>query len=227
MTTISKSSLIDTVTFLDPGGSTSEKNKAACESAIVTVSQDTASRIFVQHTWSGRVDTEQLFEKCLQIHKERSPKVFGIESNAAQIHFVNGLIIYARERGLSLPIHPHKQPNTINKIFRIRSILQPVISQGRLFLMDEMKDLKNQIKNFPMSKLLDLIDALASAVSLLPNRMNLVGDSSEKDSRLQYLRDTGAPMSYIEKVAREYDILDSSISGDAQDYISRLRAPSN
>jgi phage terminase large subunit-like protein len=94
------------------------------------------------------------------------------------------------------------QPTNIDKDWRIRTILQPVIADGRLFIRDEHMELKQEIINFPMSPTKDIIDALASAVKLLPATQSRAQKDQELERRLAYLRDSGAPADYIMQVAR-------------------------
>ncbi len=55
-----------------------------------------------------------------------------------------------------------------------------------------------------MSSIKDLIDACASAVSMIPKQKTASSRSAEAEAHLKYLRDSGAPISEIEKVASSY-----------------------
>jgi len=104
-----------------------------------------------------------------------------------------------------LPLVPVIQPTKIDKDFRIRAALQPVIASGRLFIPDAMYELRSQIATFPMSPAKDLIDALASAVSLVPSRPKQVRLRSERDSLTRYLRESGLADDAIARRVREVE----------------------
>jgi hypothetical protein len=80
--------------------------------------------------------------------------------------------------------------------------LQPIIGNGRLFVREDMTELRTEIASFPLSPLKDLVDALASAIALVPPRHTRREDDAEIEHLLSYLRKTGAPAAAIEEVAR-------------------------
>ena len=84
--------------------------------------------------------------------------------------------------------------------------MQPIIGDGRLFLNRQHEKQTAEIVAFPMSPMKDRIDALASAVTLTPLRALPERKNLEAQALAAYLRESGAPASYIqETLAKEYD----------------------
>lgn len=204
MTEFPVSALTDTVAFCDPAGSKRmELKRVRARAAIIVAGQDSLSRVFVLHTWADRCTAGQLADRILKTQADFKPRVFGIEANAMQALYGEMVAREARFKGARLPLLPVKQPTNVDKDWRIRTALQPVVADGRLLLQPHHYELRNELTTFPMSTLKDLIDALASAVSLLRKAAPPVVRRAEHASLLAYLRASGAPAWYIEQVARE------------------------
>lgn len=195
------------VSFLDPGSGKSKDQlrRRSARSAIVTIAYDWFPRIFVRHAWAGRVDTNVLYDKVLEQNRIYQPVAFGIEANAQQSLFVDQFINRCQREGVRVPIVGINQSTKIEKTFRIRSAIQPKLGMGQLFIDEKdpaMLELIAEMSTFPMSPTVDLVDALASAISLVPQRSPRRELDDELKDRLQYLRERGAPPHYIERVAR-------------------------
>lgn len=200
--------LTERYAFCDPASGKKERElkRIRARSAIVVVAQDSMSRIFVLHTWAARATTEELIEKMYEINDGFKPRVFGGESNGMQSLFQDAVIRDARLRGKHIPLQKVEQPTTTEKDTRIRHTIQPVIAAGRLFIRDDMTELKTEMEGFPLTPFKDLVDALASAIRLIPPTVTKPEKRAELDDLLDYLRATGAPPSYIEQVARDRGI---------------------
>lgn len=194
--------LTDRVAFLDPAGGKQRVRRVSARSAIIVLSRDWLSRLFVLHAWAARCTTDAMVEKILDVCQQYRPRIFGIEANAMQSLFVDTVRREARMKGLRLPLTPVNQPTKIEKEFRIRTALQPIIAEGRLFIQADQHELRNELQSFPLGMTRDLVDALASAVSLYPQRPTTAAREEETESYLSYLRNSGAPASYIEQIAR-------------------------
>lgn len=195
--------LADTTAFCDPaGGKRMALKRVRARSAIVVVGSDAISRIFVLHTWADRCSAGDLTERILRIQADFKPRVFGVEANAMQALYGEMVAREAKHKGARLPLLPVKQPTNVDKDWRIRTALQPVIGAGRLLIQPHHYELKTELTTFPMSTTKDLIDALASAVALLRKTPVPQARRDELQALLAYLRETGAPASYIEQVAR-------------------------
>ena len=223
MTVFNKDHIVFTASFLDPAGGKENKQRLKARSAIVTVSADAASRYFVRHAWAERCSTDRLFDKIYEINARYNPDIFGIEGNAQQGLFADSVIKDARERGIQIPISVVVHSTAMNKDFRIRTYLQPPVQQGRFFVCeDNQEELMDEILSFPMSSVKDLIDAAASCISMIPKPKTAKSRSAEAEAHLKYLRDSGAPMSRIEKVANSYATVGKYES--LEDFISRIKS---
>lgn len=191
------------VFFCDPAaGKKLQLKRVRARSAIVGLQQDAMGHIFVRVAWAERCSTDRLVDKIFEFNETYKPRTFGIEANAMQSLFGDMVSREARMRMRRVPILEVHQPTNVDKDWRIRTTLQPVIAEGRLGVLPEHVELRAEIKNFPMTPTKDLIDALASAIKLLPPVHTRVERDTEHERRLSYLRETGAPLSYIERVAQ-------------------------
>lgn len=206
--TIKLEDLPDRYGFLDPASSKkdTELKQVKARSAIVVVAYDWLGRIFVLDAWAKRCSTDELIERMYRTHEIWNLRVLGGEANAMQELFQEAVMRDARLRGKKLPLRPVHQPTRLEKEWRIRTILQPVIANGRLFLRDDMTELRTEIASFPLSPIKDLVDALASAIKLIPPRATKRESDSEIDALADYLRKTGAPATVIEEVIRRKTI---------------------
>lgn len=205
MGSIKLDTLSERYAFCDPASGKKERElrRIRARSAIVVVAQDAMSRIFVLHTWAARASTDELIEKMYEINDKFRPRVFGGEANGMQSLFQDAVMRDARLRGKNIPLQKVEQPTTTEKDTRIRHTIQPVIAAGRLFIRDDMTELKTEMEGFPLTPFKDLVDALASAIRLIPPATTRPERRNELDRLLAYLRATGAPATYIEQVARE------------------------
>ncbi len=196
--------------FTDPAGgkqkaAQAKHKKIRALQATIVICVDDLTRIYVLHCWSGRLPPSKYLDKLITTCDDYEPKIFGIEANAMQSLFAELVHDTARRR---LGAHKNRflavdQPTKIDKFFRIRTTLEPVIDEGRLFVPDHMIELLSDLKGFPTIQFIDRIDALASAVSLVPQRPLPQKRQDEAEQLARYLRNTGAPSHYIEKRVKE------------------------
>jgi hypothetical protein len=198
MTTFEPKDLYYRAGFLDPAGGKQAVKGTRARQAIIIVGVDQLTRIFVLYAWAGRLPVSQLYDKIFEVNEDYRPNVFGIEANAMQAFIAEAVHLEAKRRFERLPVADVSQPTRIDKDFRIRSILQPVVGWGRLFLRADQVELQKEIINFPMSPIKDMVDALASAVSLLPARPPDATKHNELDALAKYLRDSGMSPHLIE-----------------------------
>lgn len=171
------------VTYLDPAGARQTLKKVRARSAIVTIAMDSLERVFVLSTWAGRERTEGIIQKLLQEHRRWKPNRVGVEANAMQALFAESVEYILKLQQQRLPIIPWQQPTRIDKDFRIRTVIQPVIATGRLFTLEGQTELESEIRSFPTGNLKDIIDALASAIAMCPART--ADWQEEEEERLQ------------------------------------------
>lgn len=190
-----------TAAYLDPAGGKQQVKRTRSKSAIVVVGADSLNRLFVLYTWAKRCATTDIYEEIYSVAEKFKLDTFGIESAAQQSLFVDGVIMDAFIRQKEIPIVAVPVSTAISKSFRVRTILQPIVKEGRLFLIkDKHKELFNQINNAPIMG--DLIDACASACHMIPKQAMEREINQENQELLAYLRNTGAPLDIIEKASQ-------------------------
>lgn len=202
-TAIDLKDLPERYAFFDPASSKKmqELKMLKSRSAIVVVAPDWLGRIFVLDAWAGRCSTDQMIERLYRTHEVWNLKALGGEANGLQELFQEAIMRDARLRGKQLPLRPIHQPTRIDKDWRIRATLQPIVANGRLFVRPDQTELRTEIVSFPLSPLKDTIDALASAIRMIPQRPVAAERDAETAHLLEYLRKTGAPPAVIEEVA--------------------------
>ena len=193
--------------FLDPASGRQTIKRTRARSAIVVIGVDSLNRIFVLETWAERAATTKIIEQVLVLNNRWQPKLFGCESNAQQSLFADVLNDTGKRQviggGRKLPLTAVFQPTKVDKDFRIRSAIQPVIADGRLFVPARLTEMRLEIQAFPMGGTKDLIDALASAIGLVPFRPVKQMRDDEAKALSAYLRKCGTPAWAIEQKLRE------------------------
>jgi len=189
--------------FTDPASGKSRLKKVRARQAIIVIASDWLQRIYVLYTWAGRIPTSRYLDKIIKVCEDHRPKLFGIEANAMQSLFADCVRDAAKREYKRIPFTSVTQPTRIDKDFRIRTALEPVIADGRLFILEKHSQLEAELRSFPTGLTKDLVDCLASAISLVPRRPLPVQQSEEADQLASYLRNTGAPTWYIEKRVKE------------------------
>jgi len=187
---------VDIVAAVDPAGAKkgTQLKRVSARAAIVVVGQDMLSRIFSLQAWAARIQTPEFIDKIIEVNSIWRPQRLGIEANAMQVLFGGAVEIIARLKGEHLPFEPIYQPTNVKKEWRIRTALQPVLVDGRLFLGPDQDELRAEITDHPNCTTFDLVDALATAIAMLPDRRAQYMDSNEELKQLaQYLRETGCP----------------------------------
>jgi hypothetical protein len=169
----------------------------------VVIAVDALGRIFVLEAWADRIPAHGLSDRILDTCDKWKPALFGCEANAMQSLFADLVDFERRLRGMRVPITPIVQPTRIDKDFRIRMALQPVIGERRLFVHAAMVELIAEITTFPTNPKKDLVDALASAVAMVPPRSLLRDEVQRADALEKYLLDTNMPKAYIERRMQE------------------------
>jgi len=194
--------------FLDPasGKKAADMKRVAARSAIIVLGVDHLGRMFVLHAWADRVATQTLIDKVFQVSEVYKPRRFGIEANAQQGLFVDAARLLGSYQKIPISLTPVEQPTKITKDSRIRESLQVPISEGRIFFAENgQEELINEIIAFPMGQTVDLVDALASCVTMVPMRR---ATRRRKDANLErlasHLRQQGASPSYIEQRVRSF-----------------------
>lgn len=169
---------------------------------------DPLERIFTLYAWADRAPTDALIDKIMYTKERFSPKLFGCEANAQQSLFTGAVNYASKFQGRSVALYPLNQPTKVTKEFRIRTILQPIISSGRLFIPEDFYELRSEISAFPLGATVDLVDALASACSLVPSRPLTMRYEQEKDHLADYLSTAGMTVGEVEQTMLQLDYED-------------------
>lgn len=186
------------VAAIDPAASQSDLRGQASRMAVACIGADPDGRIFVLDTWAMRTSTEKFVEKIFSIAETYAPSPFGCEANALQMLFRDTTMMVARSRGIRLNLQPIKQPQKIDKDTRIRLTLQPIVAEGRLFLRPDQTKLRDEILAFPQTPIKDLIDALASAVNLLPVQLVVKNRQSLETALVEHHHRIGTKASVLD-----------------------------
>ena len=191
--------------FHDPAGrkpKSGEIKYSRARAAWVMIGQDSMGRVFVLDCLGGKFDPTTMQDKTFKMCEEWDPLVFGIEDNAMQSLYSDLTLQRARAEKRRVPIQGITQPTNVDKDFRIRQALRPLASTGKLFIPPRFVELWQEMQTFPSSPRKDLVDALASAVMMLPPPVPVHAIENERSERVAYLREAGADPRYIEQVAR-------------------------
>lgn len=199
---IEERGLSERFAFLDPAAGKKGREqlkKGLARSAIVVVAQDSLQRIMVLEAWARRCPTPELVDKMFMVQKEWRVRSFGVEANAMQSLFTDTVNMIARLKNERLPLVPIYQDTKIDKMFRIRAALQPIFADGRLIMGEDQLELRNELKAFPRGQTVDLVDALASVVKMLPEIPQEEWVNQEGRDLAEYLRKQGISPQYIEE----------------------------
>ena len=190
---VQKRELGNAYAFLDPsGGKNVAIKRVAARSAIVVAQEAPNNTVIVPYAWAAKCTTDELTEKLFEVNRVFNPRIFGVEANAMQSLYVDSLIREARRDRIAIRLSAVYQPTAIEKTFRIRTTLQPWFSHGRIIIRDDLLELKNELLAFPTGSLRDLVDALASVVTIMPPRDGgLSADDRELEALAGYLRQCG------------------------------------
>lgn len=175
--------------------------KQSARQAIVVIAADWLSlpRIFVRFAWAGKLPTTQFRDKILKTASDYKPRRFGLESNGMQVLFGDLIKDRAREEGIPARFIPIYVPTNVDKKWRIRTYIQPVYGEGRLLIPENFTDLRIELRGFPTAATDDILDALASAINLVPKRSSAQDKSDEIAELASYLRKAGVAPHIIEQ----------------------------
>ncbi len=169
---ISLEALGERRSFLDPHSGqeagTAVVKSGLARAAIVDLARDQFNRIWVLDAWAGRVGTEQLVDQLVAHYMKWHPAQFGIEAAGQQKLFVDTTRMILRMRGLRIPVLGCEPSTREKKVFRIRRVVQPVVAEQRLLINASLVELRTEMAQFPTGKTMDIVDALAGAIDMLP-----------------------------------------------------------
>lgn len=191
--------------FLDPAGrrKPEQLKKIRARAAIIVIAVDELRRLFVIEAWAEKASAMTIRDKVFELNEKWKPRAFGCEANAMQELYAEMLQLEAKRQNIRLPLTEIYQPTNIEKTFRIRTTLNPVVGFGRLFLHENQHDLYRELTTFPMCQTFDLVDALASVCAMVPPVAKPIREHHERDAHAKYLRESGYPAHLIESRLNE------------------------
>lgn len=191
--------------FFDPAGTNSRADlkKVRSRCAVVIIGLDHLHRIYALDSWAGRPTGDTMLDKVVEICAKMTPKTLGVESNACQSQFGAMLRTRLSDAGIPTKVRSVNQPSSLQKPFRIRTVIGEALREGRLFIPERMFELRAEMRGFPTAAHQDLIDALASAITMAPKRPKQISDSAEIREYAAYLRKSGLPNVEIERRVQE------------------------
>lgn len=199
--------------FCDPAGGKKSRDAIKSQrarSAIVVVGTDNYNRIFVLDSWASRASTNEIRKKFVDMCEKWGPKIAAYEALGQQRLLADPILDEAAERGLTIPLTAVTPTTKVDKRFRIRALLNPLIGQGRLLFDKDQIELINEVTSFPMSSEMDMVDALASACALVPPMVTDMQAQDDAAELARYLRESGVPPSEIERRLQEVGGYNSS-----------------
>lgn len=202
MTALRLQDLVATVAFADPaGGKTgaAKLKRTSARMAIGVAGMDAIGRIFMLHLWAKRCATPEFLQELYRVADLFHPKPFAIEANAMQSLFVDCAEYISQCFGRrQVAFTPYYQPTNLDKAFRNRMAIQPVLAHGRLFLRENQQEALAELQVHPRSPVKDLVDVIGTCCALLP-RIKRVdrGVNHEARALAAYLRSIGTPASQI------------------------------
>ena len=103
-----------------------------------------APYIFSIYAWSGKIPATKFRDKIIEVYDDFKPRICGVEANGMQELYGDLVRDEARkqlsERVRMVPVY---QSTKIDKKFRIRTIIDPVYSDGRLFVTKNQVELRS------------------------------------------------------------------------------------
>lgn len=141
------------------------KNNRSDYNAIVTVARDKRTGIFyVVDAWAKKVPAHEALEQALKIMRKYKPKVFAVETVAAQHDFYRQL----KEAMMKAGIYGTKLQPIISRTKKEERIemLEPLVENGALRFMRHQRLLLEQLEQFPNGTNDDVPDALQMAVDI-------------------------------------------------------------
>lgn len=141
------------------------KNNRSDYNAIVTIARDKRTGVFyVVDAWAKKVPAHEALEQCLKIMLKFKPKVFVVETVAAQ----HDLYRQLKEAMLKRGIYGTKLKPLVSRSKKEERIelLEPLVENGALRFMRHQRLLLEQLEQFPNGTNDDLPDALQMAVEV-------------------------------------------------------------
>jgi len=155
---------IDIVAAFDPS---IDEKPTASRRAIVFWGMDSKERCFLLDTYASRDTLDKVMDSIFSMHSKWQPRVFGVEAAALQKIFIIVIEKECRIRKKYISCTPVKVSTNRSKDARIRDILQPIASEGRMFIKRSDIEFTQEFIDFPQGRTKDILDASAYCIQLL------------------------------------------------------------
>ncbi len=174
---------------VDPAASEKKARASTSRSAITVLARDARNRNFILDTRAGYWRPSQLFENMFQMHKKfrRHNPATHLEQMGA-FKMLGSLLREEQDRR-KYYLNLRAVTKSGDKDQTIRSNLEPILSEGRLFCNETCYGTVNQeIKTFPNGKLKDVLDSvtLAYQATHLPPSVEEREDYEQKRLEKEY-----------------------------------------
>ena len=187
-------------------GKEARAKRRTARQVIAIGARDWLDRWFFIHIWAGRETATDFKKRIVDVQEQYRPRIFGVEANGMQVLYGSLVREEARLRcGSRVKMIPVYQPTNVDKDFRIRTGLEPLIAQGRLFLLPELTDAWIELRGFPTAATKDIVDAMETCIRLAPKRPIKTQNSAEREQYAAYLRSSRIPAHLIETKLMEFD----------------------
>jgi len=188
-------------------GKEARSKKRTARQVIAVGARDWLDRWFFIYIWAGRETASDFKKRILDVQEMHRPRIFGLEANGMQVLY--GALVREESKlrsGGRVKMIPVYQPTNVDKDFRIRTGLEPLIAQGRLFILPELTDAWIELRGFPTAQTKDIVDAMETCVRLAPKRPRKVAREAEREQYAEYLRGTRLAPHLIEKKLAEFAV---------------------
>jgi len=179
--------------YLDPASGRKQSRRGRARSALIVACHAPPAYIHVRYAWAERASTTELTDQLFQVYATYHPVQMAIETAGQQYLLYSHVMDEATRRGIRLPLTEGTQYTDDAKDARIREAIQPLIAQGRLCVMSHMRALTNELTDFPSGATMDLLDALAGCLSLMPRPQTIHHVNDTRGAILTYLDRARAP----------------------------------
>jgi len=175
-------------------GKDARSKRRTARQCIVIGARDWLSRWFWLYIWAGRLTTTDFKNKILDTHEQYEPRRFGLEANGMQVLFGSLVREEAKERFGTIKMMQIYQPTNVEKDYRIRTGVEPVILQGRFFLQKDEIEARSEMTGFPTAATKDIIDAMETCMNRVAPKQTITRmKDNELESYAKYLRSTKMP----------------------------------
>jgi len=191
----------------DPGGARSAvRDKRRSRAACVTYGVDEWGNVVALNAWANKDPVETRLERLIDDWVLWKPIWLGVETAALQAEIRQLFQMVAAQRGIHIPTVPIPIPHGMDKDYRIKSAIRPMMAAGKIFVPEHLVELRSEIQSHPTGRTNDLVDAFASGIRMLPPRNLHKSAEGRQDvgELVKYLRSTGLSLAEAREEATSY-----------------------